>query len=707
MVQARHLIGGEIYYDYLGGNDYQVNLVYYVDCDELTQTLGQGNNDDQASISIFDADGTLVNNAVIDMDVFEDVPIVSNIACLVNLPDLCIKKKIFSAVFNLPPKVGGYSITWQRCCRGSIVSNLVNPQDVGSTYTAVIPGSELVPSNNSPRFGGLPPTVLCNNIQFTFDHSATDPDGDDLVYEFCTPYDGASAANPQPVFPNAPPYQFVPWLNNYDELDPIDANPQFQIDPSTGVITGIPTQLGHYVIGICVKEYRNGVLIGETRRDYTVTTNNCEVDAIAAIPEQEDFCSGFTLEFSNAGSLGEDFFWNFGDTTTNSDTSWLVNPNWTYSTPGFVNITLIAYGNVCNDTANIEYKVIPDDSAHFLPLAGQCLEGNEYIFEQDGFFSVQSTFLWDFGETANPDTSVLGNPPPITFDEAGTFPVTLTIFRDICETSYTDSVEVWAHPRAEFEPTDTMGCEPFLVEFLDKSFSETPMLYFWSLGDGDSSVVSQPSHEYRDTGLFYPQLTVISTGRCIDTNTLVFPEPIRVYQTPTSDFRIDPSRTDILNPIVQIRDRSSDHDECRYWVGDDSLWVEDCDFTREFAVEGKYFVVQEVTTEFGCRDTSFKEVRILPKLSLWVPNAFTPNGDGDNDIFIPKLEGATGFQMRIYDRWGEELFSTHDYRVGWNGTYRGVLSQQGTYIYAIRVIDLAENREKKFHGQLTLIRPRD
>ena len=141
--------------------------------------------------------------------------------CLVQ-PDVCVERAIYTATVTLPPVTGGYDIVYQRCCRNNGVANI--PQDQGATYLVHIPDPAQATCNNSPRFNNFPPMFVCVNAPIVFDHSATDPDGDQLVYSLCDPYEGGDATCPNPspasgggcpTSPNAPPYNPVLYTPPY------------------------------------------------------------------------------------------------------------------------------------------------------------------------------------------------------------------------------------------------------------------------------------------------------------------------------------------------------------------------------------------------------------------------------------------------------------------------------------------------------------
>ncbi len=114
--------------------------------------------------------------------------------------------------------------------------------------------------------------------------------------------------------------------------------------------------------------------------------------------------------------------------------------------------------------------------------------------------------------------------------------------------------------------------------------------------------------------------------------------------------------------------------------------------------------VVTVTSVNGCIDHDTLHVIIFPEITAYVPNAFTPNGDGVDDVFIPIYAGVTGLmEFSVYDRWGNKVFTTTDRNEGWDGTYKGQQSEIGAYVWMMRVRDLTGAEWLK-KGDVTLIR---
>jgi gliding motility-associated-like protein len=126
--------------------------------------------------------------------------------------------------------------------------------------------------------------------------------------------------------------------------------------------------------------------------------------------------------------------------------------------------------------------------------------------------------------------------------------------------------------------------------------------------------------------------------------------------------------------------------------------------THTYADTGHYTVQQIVINQYGCADTSEQIVPILAEFTFFVPNAFTPNGNGNNDVFYGSGEGIREFTMLIFDRWGNLIFESHDPSVGWDGTRNGgTLCQIDTYVYRFVIIDVL-GEEHKYMGHVNLVR---
>ncbi|MEY3397715.1 MAG: hypothetical protein RL220_309 [Bacteroidota bacterium] len=118
---------------------------------------------------------------------------------------------------------------------------------------------------------------------------------------------------------------------------------------------------------------------------------------------------------------------------------------------------------------------------------------------------------------------------------------------------------------------------------------------------------------------------------------------------------------------------------------------------------GYYTITLIVENEGGCTDTASKNICILPPTPVFIPDIFSPNGDGNNDFLFVRSQGIISFDFRVFNRWGEEVFQTSDIGKGWDGYHRGMPCQQGSYAYFIRA-NLNDGQEYENKGEIVLIR---
>lgn len=345
---ATHVVGGEMKYDYLGADSYYVELRMYVDCENGSKAAIS-----QDSTGHFGVFVGLTMESYDRYELFRGAPSrlsKVNYSCVIPPENVCVDMYTYDTIMVLPENETGYYISYQRCCRNHSILNLDDPGGTGSTYVAYIPSRKEVPVNSNPRFKKLPPNYLCINERFDFDHSATDPDGDSLVYKICSPYNGADRNTPKPYVPSNPPYKFVNWLFPYNETDPMPVANNFKIDPVTGRLGFKPNRLGQYVFGVCVEEYRNGEFIAQTIRDYQFNVMDCSFQVKSRF-EGPDFSCDPEVSFENNSLAATGYFWDFGEPDVTSDTSNAKTPDHTYTSPGKYTVMLVAKNGNCADTS--------------------------------------------------------------------------------------------------------------------------------------------------------------------------------------------------------------------------------------------------------------------------------------------------------------------------------------------------------------------
>lgn len=184
----------------------------------------------------------------------------------------------------------------------------------------------------------------------------------------------------------------------------------------------------------------------------------------------------------------------------------------------------------------------------------------------------------------------------------------------------------------------------------------------------------------------------------------VFYNAIQVYPSPVSAFSVNPDSAFITHPVFTFYNLSENANYYEWNFGDNSqLLINQINPIHTYGDTGVYEITLLVKNEFGCADTSFKIIKVKDEFAIYIPNAFTPNGDFDNPTFGAKGVGITDFEMFVYNRWGELIFTSENINTQWDGTYQGLESPQGVYVYIINVKSIS-GKTYNFTGHFTLIR---
>lgn len=711
-LEAAHLVGGEITYECLGNDNYRISLRIYRDCN----SQGAG-FDPQAAITIFDSQGNIVRNVDASHGQIRQLPATVNNPCLQSPPNVCTEYTDYSIVVNLPPIAGGYTITHQRCCRNNTIDNIPNPGGWGNTYTVSIPSMDQC--NSTPTFITEPPIVLCLNDPLNIDSSVQEPDGDSLHYQLCTPLHGGgqdqppSGSNcltcPAPDPAGPPPYVQVPFIAPRTPANPIPSNPQISIDPLTGIITGTPNQLGQFVFAVCVQEFSNGVLLSTVRRDYQFNVTNCSSNVRSGIELQIDnpgsICSGTTISFTENSVNATDFFWDFGDPSTNGDTSTSPNPVYTYNDTGSYTVTLIVNrGYPCADTATAVFDVHYPVSFAITQDGNTCFDAQGIQLFANGSFSANATFNWTFPPDANIQSSNSETPPALTFNNPGTFWIELTIEDFGCTTTVGDSIAIGLRPEFDATIPGTEQCAPYALDLNHTAQSNNRVFYEWDFGDGNTSTSANPAYVYTSPGNYSGYLLMYTQAGCVDS--AYYPFSFTVFPSPDIELSVTPTKTDIFEPYVQISVSGVDDDESFVvYTGDGSQYTNRTSIYHKYNDTGTYYIRALAENSFGCTEEEIIAFRVAPIPLIYTPDAFTPNGDGTNDRWRSYSSGYKRYRIDVYDRWGNRVFSSNDAFEWWDGIDQGSgdPAQEGTYVWIVQFRS-TEDEYIERRGTVTLMR---
>jgi gliding motility-associated-like protein len=283
--------------------------------------------------------------------------------------------------------------------------------------------------------------------------------------------------------------------------------------------------------------------------------------------------------------------------------------------------------------------------------------------------------------------------------------VSLTIEENGCEDTFVDTVRIYRRPETNVSVENQIGCAPFTVAFWDSTITDGQVIYNWDFGDGVLSNDSNAVYTYANPGTYDLNLTIWFIEGCTDTITISYNDFITVYPSPTSSFVADPTNATIYTSNIEITDLAADpSDDIITSMGDGSIYYNQAQFSHSYTDTGWFEVEHVVINTFDCPDTSRATIRINPETLIFVPNAFTPDGDGKNEIFFATAVGIKEFSLKIFNRWGEVLFETTDPSTGWDGMHpNGKEAIQGVYTWMV----FAKGQNDKLiekRGHLSLLR---
>jgi gliding motility-associated-like protein len=438
----------------------------------------------------------------------------------------------------------------------------------------------------------------------------------------------------------------------------------------------------------CQGSYTNAVSIYSLPVPIISANSNCIYDPVT---------------FNNVTAIGDTatyvYQWSFGD----GGTATIQSPAHLYAASGNYNVNLImTNGNGCNATASITVDVSPAPDAGF-NYANSCAS-TDVQFTNTSTISSGNIVSnnWNFGDGSA--TSNLTNPLH-AFTTAGTYTVTLIVVSDNgCADTISQQITIWPLPEPGFIYSQAAGCGPLAVSFTDTSFisSGNIVAWAWDFGNGSTSALQNPTTVYYNSGTYGVSLTVTSNMGCVQVATM--PNIITVHPGPDASFVADPPEASILNPVINFNNLSSGGIVYGWSFGDGGTSSQ-FEPSHVYADTGYYTVTLIVQNIYGCIDTFTQVVHIMPEFTLFIPNAFTPNSDGTNDLFNVSGLGIVEVTLNIYNRWGENIYTSYGISGGWDGTVQkdNSTAQQDVYVYDVRVKDVF-GRMHHGNGRVTLVR---
>jgi len=406
----------------------------------------------------------------------------------------------------------------------------------------------------------------------------------------------------------------------------------------------------------------------------TVTVSTAPVINISG---SASICEGSSVTLNATG--GNNYLWNNGNTNTSISVSPIITT--TYSVVG-------TSASGCTGSTTVTVIVNRAPTININGPASICAGTNATLSA-----SGANNYLWNTTSVTNP---LLVSPTVTT-----NYSVTGTSINGCTNTAvYTLSVS--AASAVNFTASDSAGCGPLCISFNDLSNASTAN---WTFGDGTTDSGNNVNHCYTNSGFYSIGLIVTDNNGC--TATLTKNNYITVYSTPSADFSMNPQPA-TPSIAVAFTDLSVNATMWQWSFGDalnGNSTLQNPGYT--YADSGNYSVRLVVTNEYGCSDTANKLLIVHPEFSLYIPNTFTPNGDGLNDFFNIEAMGisAEHFNLFLFDRWGNQIWKSNSQKEKWDGKANGgsEIAQEDTYVWILTCEDV-NGTKHRYAGHVNIVK---
>lgn len=479
------------------------------------------------------------------------------------------------------------------------------------------------------------------------------------------------------------------------------------------------------------------------------------VVADAMVSPNASGCAPFTVNFTNSSTGAVSYAWDFDD---GSGISTVQSPSHTFTTPGFYDVMFVAINNAsCNvsDTLFLQITVVASPTLDLGADTTFC-QGSitlnagpvaPYLWSTGattqtinvnttGTYSVQvgpvgcqvtdainvtvsqlavnlgadiiycdynanfpiildagipgATYLWSTG----------GTNQTLSVSAPGTYSV--NVDDGVC--TGTDVILIQeVSGNVGFTYADTTGCAPLTTSFFSNvNTSGTAISYAWDFGDGGTSSLQNPTHNYSTSGVYTVSLDVTTTGGCVFSYSHQI--TVLINPQPTADFTYSPALP-VMDELISLNNNSQNAIDYHWYINGVSFGTA-TDISFMYNEGGGYEIVLAANNG-TCTDTAIIFLDLEEELLFYVPNTFTPDNDQYNQQFVPVFTSGFDpydYQLLIFNRWGEIIFESLNAEVGWDGTYNDSMVQDGTYTWKITFKEKSSDKRRIVLGHVSLIR---
>ncbi len=410
---------------------------------------------------------------------------------------------------------------------------------------------------------------------------------------------------------------------------------------------------------------------------------------------RDQACFDDVFSFENRSRNAITWEWNFGDGNTSTEQM----PQHGYDRPGEYEVTLYAFNeDMCNKIDTFKTTVYAFDTTIVATISSSipdpCSDPNVRLVTR---LNERHSLTWDFGDGS--PTSIEYQPTHL-YPGPGTYTVTL-IANSPCALADTAELDVVIEEPplvqgiiTQFPESD---CVPLSIQMAGDG---NGVLYEWDLGDGTIVNGQSVNHTYTEPGVYPITYTVTDSSTC--NINVVDNTSVEAYIVAIANFEANTLVAEI-DQLINFTNLSSNADSYLWDFGDGNTSTTE-NPNHSYTTSGMYQVCLDALTDFDCNDQLCQTVEVIPPIIVAMPNAFTPNSDGLNDVlFLEGRDGVESITFRIFNRWGEMVFETTDPMLGWDGTYKGQDQDMDVYVYQIS-LTMITTKTADLKGEVTLLR---
>lgn len=294
---------------------------------------------------------------------------------------------------------------------------------------------------------------------------------------------------------------------------------------------------------------------------------------------------------------------------------------------------------------------------------------------------------------------------PFIYVENITVPIYSLSVNDGCGSTTANrliTINLFPVSKPLFKTKASSGCEPFCTSFINTTPASS--MANWNFGDNSVAQTGDTSNYcYQYKGIYNLSLSIIDSNSC--RSSITYTNAIEVLESPKANFASDPIKITINHAENVPINNLTANGEFYQWFINDRLYSQEPTIKYSFADTGCYKFVLVARNNSNCVDTASKYICVEEDFNFFMPNVFTPNGNGNNDILIPKGTGwlTENYQFEIFNRWGRRIFKTDDVLSGWDADGEEGRYPTGNYVWLVKITD-TRNKEHAFRGTFILFR---